>query len=91
MRGTPSGSVSVSLHMEQFTVGQWLRQALCGLHGHESFLRFGPERLSLKCVSCGHESPGWDLTTTPSTRRVRDGQAHSVPLRRHFANSKRAA
>ena len=44
-----------------------IREAFCGLHGHDSMLRFEQERLCLKCVSCGHESPGWELNETPPT------------------------
>lgn len=38
-----------------------VRQMYCGLHGHDSLLQFGQDRMFLKCTSCGHESPGWDL------------------------------
>jgi len=39
----------------------WVRHFLCGLQGHDNLLQFGQSRLSLKCTSCGHESPGWDI------------------------------
>lgn len=38
-----------------------MRQLVCGLHGHDNLMEFGRGRLSLKCVSCGHETPGWDI------------------------------
>jgi hypothetical protein len=38
-----------------------VRQAFCGLHGHDVLLQFAQDRMFLKCVSCGHESPGWEL------------------------------
>jgi hypothetical protein len=38
-----------------------LREAFCGLHGHDSLLQMQQDRMFLKCVSCGHESPGWEL------------------------------
>src|SRR5262245_11689084 len=38
-----------------------LRQFICGLHGHDTLLHFDKDRMSLQCVSCGHESPGWEL------------------------------
>jgi hypothetical protein len=38
-----------------------VREAFCGLHGHDNLLQFGQDRMFLKCVSCGHESPGWEL------------------------------
>lgn len=42
-------------------VAAWLRQASCGLTGHEMVRHFEPQRVSLQCISCGHESPGWSL------------------------------
>jgi hypothetical protein len=38
-----------------------VRQAWCGLHGHDTLLNFERDRMFLRCVSCGHESPGWDV------------------------------
>jgi hypothetical protein len=38
-------------------------QLLCGIHGHEPLMQFDRDRLYLKCISCGHESPGWLLPT----------------------------
>jgi hypothetical protein len=39
-----------------------VRQMLCGLHGHDSLLQFQQDRMFLRCVSCGHETPGWDVS-----------------------------
>ena len=44
-----------------------MRQMLCGLHGHDSMLQFEQDRMYLRCVSCGHESPGWELNETAPT------------------------
>jgi hypothetical protein len=44
-----------------------VREAFCGLHGHDSVLQFQQDRMFLKCFSCGHESPGWELNETPPT------------------------
>jgi hypothetical protein len=44
-----------------------IREAFCGLYGHDSMLQFQHDRMFLKCVSCGHESPGWSLNETPPT------------------------
>jgi len=49
-----------------------VRQTFCGMHGHDSLVQFGRERMFLKCVSCGHESPGWALDKTPPTVKNRD-------------------
>ena len=44
-----------------------VRQMFCGLHGHDSLLQFKQDRMFLKCFSCGHESPGWELNEPPPT------------------------
>ena len=59
----------------------WLRQSLCGLHGHDTMLRFEQERMSLRCVSCGHETPGWALDEVPPTVTVR-GDARRLNISR---------
>jgi len=58
-----------------------MRQWLCSLHGHDMLLQFEHDRLFLRCVSCGHESPGWALTGAPPRMRVR-GDAHHHRLTR---------
>ena len=35
---------------------------VCGLHGHDSILQYERDRLSLVCTSCGHQTPGWEVT-----------------------------
>lgn len=35
--------------------------ALCSLHGHDPLLHFDQNRMYLRCASCGHETPGWEL------------------------------
>lgn len=42
-----------------------IRQTYCGLHGHDSLLQFEQDRMFLKCSSCGHETPGWELNEAP--------------------------
>jgi hypothetical protein len=56
-----------------------LRQALCGLRGHDTMLHFEDERMALQCVSCGHETPGWELNEVPPTITVRgDARRHAI-------------
>jgi hypothetical protein len=38
-----------------------LRQAQCGLGGHAMTLRFEKTRVSLQCMSCGHNTSGWTI------------------------------
>jgi hypothetical protein len=50
-----------------------LRYAICAIQGHDSLRQFERQRVFLKCTSCGHESPGWDLDLPqprPETRRA---------------------
>jgi hypothetical protein len=39
----------------------WLRRARCGIGGHTMMLQFEPHRLSMRCHSCGEETPGWAI------------------------------
>jgi len=38
-----------------------LRRAQCGLGGHSMVLHFEPDKMSLRCLSCGEETPGWTI------------------------------
>lgn len=40
-----------------------LRRFICAVRGHEDFLQFDKNRVYLRCVECGHESPGWTIET----------------------------
>ena len=42
-------------------IGERLRQLLCGLRGHNTVLWFEPQRLSLRCLACSYQTPGWFL------------------------------
>jgi hypothetical protein len=56
-----------------------LQQLFCGLRGHDTLLHFEGERMSLRCVSCGHETPGWELNEVPPTVTVRgDARRHAL-------------
>jgi hypothetical protein len=39
----------------------WMRRTGCGLSGHSMLLQFEPNRLSMRCHSCGTETPGWSI------------------------------
>ena len=58
----------------------WMRQTFCGLHGHDSYLQFEHDRMFLKCVSCGHETHGWELNDPrPAVRLRGDARRQLVP------------
>ncbi len=72
-------------------VGDKLRQIVCGLHGHDTMLQFEQERMFLRCVSCGHETTGWELTETPPTVTVRgDARRHAI-VRPKLVSARRIA
>jgi len=73
------------------TVLRRAREIVCGLHGHDNFLQFEQDRMCLKCVSCGHETPGWDLNEAPPTRRLRGDARRHVLDRRPLVDVRRIA
>ena len=49
----------------------WLRSTWCVINGgHYKVLHTEPEKLALRCVACGHTSPGWEVGTPRLARRV---------------------
>ena len=43
------------VHVDTMACGR----RVCGMHGHDNLMQFEHDRMFLKCISCGHESPGW--------------------------------
>ena len=52
-----------------------LGQMICGLRGHDSVLHFEGKRVMMRCTSCGHDSPGWEISGRGPRRRY-EGDAH---------------
>jgi hypothetical protein len=50
----------------------WIRQAFCGLHGHDLMVHFERRRIFLQCAACGHQTPGWSLAVS-QPKRLYDG------------------
>ena len=76
---------------EGFSVMDRVRQMFCGLHGHDNLLQFEQDRMFLKCVSCGHETPGWSLDEAPPTVTERgDARRHAL-VRPHLVSVRRIA
>ena len=57
-------------------------QVICGLHGHDSVLHFEGNRVMMRCTSCGHDTPGWEISGKGPRKRY-EGDAH-----RHLLNAK---
>jgi hypothetical protein len=58
-----------------------LGQLLCGMQGHEHMLQSAEGRLFLRCVTCGHESPGWDVPTRVRAAKISEARARVAPPR----------
>jgi hypothetical protein len=68
-----------------------LRQMMCGLHGHDTLPHFGKDRMSLRCVSCGHETPGWELNEVPPTVTARSEARRHALVRPRLISARRIA
>jgi hypothetical protein len=68
-----------------------LRQMYCGLHGHDTLLQFEQDRMFLRCVSCGHETPGWELNEAPPTVTLRGDARHHRLARPQLISARRIA
>ena len=42
-------------------LAEWVGRAQCGFVGHAMVLHLEPERLALRCMKCGQQSPGWAI------------------------------
>jgi hypothetical protein len=53
------------------------------MRGHDSVLHFEGKRVMMRCTSCGHDSPGWEITGhAPHQRFEGDRRRHVlVPQR----------
>jgi hypothetical protein len=60
-------------------IGQWF----CAMRGHDSVLHFEGNRVMMRCTSCGHDSPGWEISGRgPRQRFEGDRRRHVlVPQR----------
>jgi hypothetical protein len=68
-----------------------MRQMLCGLHGHDSLLQFEQDRMYLRCVSCGHETPGWELKETAPTLTVQAAPKQKPMVQPQLVGARRVA
>lgn len=60
-----------------------LGQLLCGLRGHDSVLHFEGNRVMMRCTSCGHDTPGWEISGRgPRKRFEGDARRHLLAPQR---------
>jgi len=66
-------------------------QLLCGVRGHDAVLHFEGNRVMMRCTSCGHDSPGWEISGHGPRRRYEgDARRHLIPTRGHLVLRKSA-
>lgn len=54
-----------------------LGQLMCGVRGHDSVLHFEGKRIMMRCTSCGHDTPGWEISGRGPRRRFEgDARRH---------------
>ena len=60
-----------------------LGQLLCGARGHDSVLHFEGNRVMMRCTSCGHDTPGWEISgRKPRQRFEGDTRRHALAPQR---------
>ena len=66
-------------------------QMFCGLRGHDSVLHFEGNRVMMRCTSCGHDTPGWEISGRgPRKRFDGDARRHLLAPQRRFVLRKTA-
>jgi hypothetical protein len=64
------------------TMGR-IGQLLCGVRGHDSVLHFEGKRVNMRCTSCGHDTPGWEISGRGPRRRFEgDARRHLLAPQR---------
>ena len=56
-----------------------LGQLACGARGHDTVLHFEANRVMMRCTSCGHDTPGWEISGRAPRRRFEgDARRHAM-------------
>ena len=83
-------TAGVSTGGQRCSSGKWrdhardgrLNQLLCGLGGHDAVLHVEGKRVMMRCTSCGHDTPGWEISGRGPRRRYEgDASRHLMPGR----------
>ena len=57
-------------------------QLFCGMRGHDAVLHFEGNRVMMRCTSCGHDTPGWEISGRGPRRRFEgDARRHLLQPR----------
>ena len=50
---------------------RWLQSTWCVINGgHYKVLHTAPDRMALRCVACGHTTPGWEVGSPRLARAI---------------------
>jgi hypothetical protein len=72
-------------------VASRLNQTLCGLSGHDAILHVEGNRIMMRCSSCGHDTPGWEVSGRGPRRRFEgDATRHRLGAERRLVLRKSA-
>jgi hypothetical protein len=82
--------VASAAHQESVSMFDRLRQMMCGLHGHDRLVQFEQDRMFLRCVSCGHDTHGWELNEPRPQVTVREAPRAAL-ARPHFVSERKIA
>ena len=67
-----------------------LGQLLCGVRGHDAVLHFEGNRVMMRCTSCGHDTPGWEISGHGPRRRYEGDARRHLLAQRHLVLRKSA-
>jgi len=81
-----SGSTASVMNRFALRVGQFL----CAMRGHDSVLHFEGNRVMMRCTSCGHDSPGWEISGHAPRQRFEGDQRRHVLTPQRFILRKTA-
>src|SRR5438270_9597350 len=65
-------------------------QVMCAMRGHDSVLHFEGNRVMMRCTSCGHDSPGWEISGRAPRRRYEGDRRRHVIATQHLVLRKSA-
>jgi hypothetical protein len=81
----------VEADQENVSMFERLRQMMCGLHGHDALVQFEQDRMFLRCVSCGHETHGWELNDLRRPQVSVREVPRAALARPHFVSERKIA
>jgi hypothetical protein len=82
----PSASVAGVLARAISRVGR----VLCSMRGHDAVLHFEGNRVMMRCTSCGHDTPGWEISGHAPRRRYEGDARRHLIVKQHLVLRKSA-